>query len=141
MTSANTQKSLTAPAYDEELFHQLVAHYRSTPRSAAALRWTMLEAAHVVGQTRFAPHIQTHWLMLGLSLETRDFGESLGQIMRMLLVPLGHALGRLPIGNPGRANVSAFEPMALRTDLALLLDTVRSGKHPADTTTSVSAAN
>ena len=29
----------------------------------------------------------------------------------ILLVPLGHLSGRLPLGNPGRATVSAFAPM------------------------------
>lgn len=36
----------------------------------------------------------------------------------LLLVPLGHLTGRLPIGNPGRAHVSAFRPMAVRADIA-----------------------
>ena len=45
--------------------------------------------------------------------ETRDLAELNGQLLRLLLVPLGHLLGRLPLGNTGRANISAFQPMAV----------------------------
>ncbi|MFD2377205.1 DUF3703 domain-containing protein [Ottowia pentelensis] len=43
-------------------------------------------------------------------MRTRDWPEVAGQLLRLALVPLGHLSGRLPIGNPGRATVSAFEP-------------------------------
>lgn len=33
---------------------------------------------------------------------------------------------RLPLGNPGRANVSAFAPMPLRPDIAEVIAQVRS---------------
>ncbi|MCW5627584.1 MAG: DUF3703 domain-containing protein [Rhodoferax sp.] len=42
-------------------------------------------------------------------------------MLRLALVPLGHATGRLPIGNSGRSDVSAFSAMAVRPDLAMLL--------------------
>lgn len=47
-----------------------------------------------------------------------DWAEVAGQTLRLLLVPLGHALGRLPVGNPGRSNISAFQPMPVRPDIA-----------------------
>ena len=41
--------------------------------------------------------------MLALAARERDVRETAGQLFRILLVPLGHLSGRLPLGNPGRA--------------------------------------
>lgn len=55
--------------------------------------------------------------MLGLAWRTRELSELSGQVLRLLLVPLGHLLGRLPVGNTGRATVNAFRPMPVAPDL------------------------
>ena len=83
--------------------------------------WLYLEAAHVLGQLHIKPHAQTHALMLTLAWRTRDWCETAGQLFRLLLMPLGHLIGRLPIGNPGRSSVSVFEPVPLRLELAELI--------------------
>jgi hypothetical protein len=83
--------------------------------------WLYLEAAHIVGQLHFKPHLETHLKMMGLSLRTRDWPEAGGQLLRLALVPMGHLSGRLPLGNPGRSRVSAFTPMAVRPELAELI--------------------
>jgi hypothetical protein len=83
--------------------------------------WLYLEAAHVVGQLPLQPHLRTHALMLQLAWRTRDWPEVAGQLLRLALVPLGHLSGRLPLGNPGRSNVSAFEPLPVRRELAELI--------------------
>ncbi|PZO11677.1 MAG: hypothetical protein DCF26_20710 [Burkholderiales bacterium] len=88
--------------------------------------WLYLEAAHVVGQLHFKPHLQTHAQMFRLALRTRDWSEAVGQVMRLALVPLGHLSGRLPLGNPGRSTVSAFEPLPVRPELAELIARARS---------------
>ncbi|MDP2018436.1 DUF3703 domain-containing protein [Hydrogenophaga sp.] len=88
--------------------------------------WLYLEAAHVVGQLHVKPHLQTLAQMLRLSLRTRDWSEAVGQVMRLALVPLGHLSGRLPLGNPGRSTVSAFEPLPVRPELAELIARARS---------------
>jgi hypothetical protein len=87
--------------------------------------WLYLEAAHVVGQLHLRPHLQTHVHMLALALRTRDWSEAAGQAFRLALVPLGHLSGRLPLGNPGRATVSAFAPLPVRPELAALIAGVR----------------
>ena len=74
-------------------------------------RWAALMAAHVVGQASLPLHWDSHVRMLGLAWETRDGAEVAGQLLRLALVPLGHALARLPAGNVGRATVNAFRPM------------------------------
>lgn len=93
------------------IFAHLLLRERQTPVVHWGRRWHLLEAAHIVGQTRFGPHLKVHIAMLSLAWTSRDFPEMTGQLFRIALVPLGHLLGRLPIGNPGRANVSAFKPM------------------------------
>jgi hypothetical protein len=56
--------------------------------------------------------------MLRIALRKRDRREVVGQLLRLVLTPLGHLTGRLPQGSTGGANVSAFAPMALPEDLA-----------------------
>jgi hypothetical protein len=108
----------TVPGFDPVIYARLMAHFHALPSGAGDERWLLLEAAHVVGQTRFVPHFETHGRMLQLAWRRRDWREVAGQALRLLLVPLGHLSGRLPIGNPGSASVSAFRPMALRPDIA-----------------------
>ena len=52
----------------------------------------------------------------------RDLREAGGQVLRLALVPLGHALTRLPIGNTGRARVSALAPMGPQPHIKRLID-------------------
>ncbi len=106
------------PGFDPVIYARLLSRLHALPATATRERWRLLEAAHVVGQTRFRPHLETHWLMLGQAWRTRDAREGAGQVLRLLLVPLGHLTGRLPIGNPGRSQVSALRPMAVRADIA-----------------------
>ncbi|PUE38691.1 DUF3703 domain-containing protein [Limnohabitans sp. Bal53] len=87
--------------------------------------WLNLEAAHVVGQLHIRLHLQTHAHMLNLSVRTRDWPEAVGQLLRLALVPLAHLSGRLPLGNPGRSTVSAFEPLPVRSELAELIARAR----------------
>lgn len=60
--------------------------------------------------------------MLSLGWSQRNRGEVVGQIGRLIVAGPGSALGRYPVGNTGRANVSAFRPMPIRDDLASLLN-------------------
>jgi hypothetical protein len=87
--------------------------------------WLYLEAAHVVGQLHIRPHLQTHAQMFNLSIRTRGWSEAVGQLFRLALVPLGHLSGRLPLGNPGRSTVSAFERLPVRPELAELIARAR----------------
>ncbi|MCW5649076.1 MAG: DUF3703 domain-containing protein [Ramlibacter sp.] len=84
-------------------------------QAAPRQRWPWLEAAHVVGQASLPLHFRVHAAMLALAWQTRDVREVVGQLARLALLVPGHLLQRLPSGNPGRARVSAFAPMALET--------------------------
>lgn len=90
-------------------YRRLIASYRSLPAGEQA--WTWLMAAHVVGQPVLSLHWHSHWCMLRLAWAQRDAREMLGQLLRLALVPLGHALRRLPAGNVGRATVHPLRPM------------------------------
>jgi hypothetical protein len=82
----------------------------------------LLEGAHVLGQQDFRRHWCVHLLMLRAAWALADGRELLGQLLRLALTPLGHLTRRLPKGNTGRANVSAFAPMSVPDDLRRLLD-------------------
>ncbi len=88
--------------------------------AAAAL--LSLERAHVLGQRDFGPHLGVHLRMLRVAVALRDWHEVRGQLLRIALVPFGHLLGRLPRGNTGASNVSAFAPMTIPPALERLLD-------------------
>lgn len=84
--------------------------------------WLHLERAHILAQTRFLPHLVSHGKMFALAVRMRDGREAAGQILRLVLAPLGNLTGRLPIGNTGRSTVSAFAPMDIPPDLQAVLD-------------------
>lgn len=79
--------------------------------------WRHLERGHILAQPRFGLHLASHIQMLKLAISRRDAREISGQLLRIALVPLGALTGRLPMGNTGRARVSAFAPMPVPADL------------------------
>ena len=116
---ATSTETLSGRQFDSSTFARLVQEAKEADSTEQA--WLYLEAAHVVGQLHLKPHLQTHALMLGLAWRTRDWPEAAGQVLRLALVPLGHLSGRLPLGNPGRSTVNAFEPLPVRQELAELI--------------------
>jgi hypothetical protein len=89
-------------------------------RFEAALQ--SLATAHILGQREFARHTVVHWRMLGVAWQRRDPAELSGQLLRLALVPVGHLIGRLPLGNIGLSRVSALAPMPIDPALQRLLD-------------------
>ena len=55
--------------------------------------------------------------MMRFASEHRDWREVAGQMFRLALAPLGALTGRIPVGNTGRSNVSAFLPMPIADQL------------------------
>jgi hypothetical protein len=96
-----------------------MAAYRSALEEGDEDRaWHHLERVHIVSQPFLGPHLNSHGVMLQFAIKQRDWGEVLGQIVRIILAPLGALTGRLPVGNIGRSHVSAFAPMPIPADLA-----------------------
>jgi len=84
--------------------------------------FVLLERAHVLGQRHFGRHMLVHRRMLRVAWVGRDWREIRGQLSRLVLTPLGHLTGRLPVGNTGGSNVSAFATMPVPSELQALLD-------------------
>jgi hypothetical protein len=84
--------------------------------------WRSLERAHIVSQQFLALHLKNHWHMLFFAFDRRDGKEIAGQILRLILAPLGAMTGRNPVGNIGRSTVSAFAPMPIPEDLRRALE-------------------
>lgn len=83
--------------------------------------WQLLEDAHVLSQPWVWAHVRVHASMLMTGWHARDVREIRGQIVRLLAGGPASALGRYPVGNTGRARVSAIRPMPVRPDLAAIL--------------------
>ena len=80
-----------------------------------------LERAHVLGQWYVGTHTRAHLEMLRIGWHRRDAREILGQLLRIPGGIIGSALGRVPRGNTGGANVSALRQMPIPADLTALL--------------------
>lgn len=104
----------------------LAGEYRAFESAARAghtgRAWRHLERAHIVAQTRLWPHCRSHWKMLMFAAGLRDWREGGGQLVRLLLAPVGNLTGFLPLGNTGRADVSAFARAEIPPDLLALVD-------------------
>ena len=88
--------------------------------------WQHVERSHILGQRRFGLHIYSHWLMLKFAADQADWAEIRGQLLRLVLTPVGHLTGRLPIGNPGSSQYPVLQPMAVPEDLQPLLSQTNS---------------
>ena len=104
------------------LDREIAAHQAAPDAGDAAAAWTALERAHILAQPTLRPHIRVHGLMLGYAVRLRQPREIAGQLARLALAPIGALTGRIPPGNSGRSDVSAFEPMPIPPDLATMMD-------------------
>ena len=80
-----------------------------------------LERAHILSQRYTSEHVHVHWLMLRLGASVRAWREVMGQSTRIVAAAVFSRIW-VPIGNTGRANVSAIKPMPVPDDLRSLLE-------------------
>ena len=80
-----------------------------------------LERAHILSQRLPVLHAYSHWRMLRLGWQLRDWREVAGQLPRIIAALLFSRLW-VPIGNSGRARISAFARQPLSAELQRLLD-------------------
>jgi hypothetical protein len=111
-------RKLAASLHARRLIKRQMADYDNA-RLAGDINsaWRALERAHIISQPHLGPHLENHRAMLGFAVALRDWREVAGQVVRLILAPLGALTGRIPVGNTGRSNVSAFQPMAIPNDL------------------------
>lgn len=104
-------------AYDSEL----QGAQRALSENDLAKAFGHLERAHILGQWYVGAHTRAHLGMLRVGWRRRDAREILGQLLRIPGAMIGSALGRVPRGNTGGSNVSAFLEMPIAPELRELL--------------------
>lgn len=106
------------------VYARLVRGYADTAAAGetGGVLWTWLEAAHVVGQHDPGLHLDSHRRMLGLASARRDWREAGAQVLRIVLLPFGHLLRRIPAGNTGRGNVPVTRRMQPPETVQVLID-------------------
>lgn len=67
--------------------------------------WNHLERAHIIGQGYPYAHTYVHWKMLQFGFRIKSGKEVLGQIPRLIVGGVKSFVGKIPVGNPGGANV------------------------------------
>lgn len=102
------------PLVDAEMAAAAAAEALGQP----ALAFTHLERAHVLGQASTRQHVRVHWRMFAWGQRQRNLRECLGQLFRIAGAATMTAIGLVPHGNTGGANVSPFKPMPVPPDLA-----------------------
>ena len=109
-------------AYETELAAARTA--RRAGRVDEAFRH--LERAHILSQRHTLSHVYVHWLMLLLGASSGSIHEVVGQATRIVAAAVFSRIW-VPIGNTGRANVSAIQPMPMPEDLRAVLAPGRPG--------------
>lgn len=84
-----------------------------------------LERAHVLGQATTVDHVRVHWRMFRFALRNGRPGEATGQLWRLIAASVFTALGLVPEGNTGGADVSGFRRLPVPKDLKQVLDAAR----------------
>lgn len=100
---------------------EMAAFNAATTGGDVEAAWRHLERAHIISQPYLVQHLASHYAMFKFAMRQRDAKEIIGQLIRLALAPLGALTGRIPLGNTGRSNVSAFKPMPIPDDLSELL--------------------
>jgi len=80
-----------------------------------------LERAHILSQRHTMRHVHVHWLMLRLGASVGAWREVAGQLSRIVAAAIFSRIW-IPVGNTGRANVSAVKPMPVPEDLRNVLE-------------------
>ncbi|GLQ06253.1 DUF3703 domain-containing protein [Sneathiella chinensis] len=111
------------PHVTEELAE--AAHLAEAGRASDAFRH--LERAHVLGQASTREHVRVHVVMLFWGIRYRCWKEVRGQVLRIIGAATKTALGWVPTGNTGGANISPFKPLPIPEDLQGIIEQAKKG--------------
>jgi Protein of unknown function (DUF3703) len=100
---------------------ELEAAHAATAGGKPVVAFHHLERAHILSQRHTLEHVHVHWLMLRLGAAVGDWREVLGQSTRIVAAAVFSRIW-VPLGNTGRANVSAVKPMPIPGDLRSVLE-------------------
>lgn len=79
--------------------------------------WQHLERAHIIGQRYPYAHSYVHWKMLLFGIRIKSRKEIIGQIPRLLVGGIKSFVGKIPVGNPGGANVPPLKPFPIHAEI------------------------
>ena len=79
--------------------------------------WNHLERAHIIGQKYPHAHTFVHWKMLQFGFKIKSSKEVFGQIPRLIFGGIKSFVGKIPVGNPGGANVSPLKSFPIEKEL------------------------
>lgn len=102
--------------FDDEL-ENYQFHYKKDNFLEA---WNHLERAHILGQKYPFEHSFVHWKMLQFGFKIKNTKEILGQIPRLFFGGIKSFVGKIPVGNPGGANVPPLKPFPIDEDLKII---------------------
>jgi hypothetical protein len=111
-------------------YHRIKPHVRlelasareAESRGNAPLAFSHLERAHILGQRSTRLHVLTHWRMMQWGFRQRQCREVFGQLWRIVGATLTTAIGLVPAGNTGGANVNGFRKMTVAKELQAIID-------------------
>ena len=87
-----------------------------------------LERAHVLGQASTIQHVRVHIQMLLWAWRERSAKEFFGQVFRIAGAATKTAVGLVPEGNTGGANISPFKRLPVSADLATVIASAKIGR-------------
>jgi hypothetical protein len=105
-------KGLT-PYYNTELDK----HQKEYSMGNLERAWHHLERAHIIVQQYPRAHTFVHWKMLQFGFKIKNSKEIFGQIPRLIFGGVKSFVGKIPVGNPGRANVPPLKPFPIEKEL------------------------
>ena len=76
-----------------------------------------MERAHIIGQKYPYAHTFVHWKMLQFGIKIKSGKEIMGQIPRLIFGGVKSFVGKIPVGNPGGANVHPLKPFPIEKEL------------------------
>jgi len=99
-------------------FHQELENYRAAYHSGdLQTAWKHLERAHIIGQRYPFAHNYVHWKMLQFGFKIKSPKEVWGQIPRLVFGGVKSFVGKVPVGNPGGANVPPLKSFPIEPEL------------------------
>lgn len=108
----------TLPAQLEPFFRSEMEAFRvQYIRGDLRKAWHHLERAHIIGQRYPFAHSLVHWKMLQFGFRIKSSKEIIGQIPRLIFGGVKSFVGKVPVGNPGGANVPPLKPFPIEQEL------------------------
>jgi len=96
---------------------ELIAYREELSSGHLQSAWAHLERAHIIGQKYPMAHTRVHWLMLQFGIRIKSVKEVLGQLPRLLFGGIKSFVGKVPLGNPGGADVPPLKPFPISEEL------------------------